>query len=89
MDEGTKRIELEILYVSGFVCPMFVNVVLKGTLVGCLMSYASTSSLAFSRFVLVIHLFEESRYPFYCTTSICSLVLFCRGSLQFHILLFL
>ena len=67
MDKGIERIELEILYISGFVGPMFVNIVLKGTLVGCLMSYASTSSLAFPRFVLIIHLFEESGYPFHCT----------------------
>ena len=38
MDEGMERIELEILYCSGFICPMFVNVVLRGTLVGCLES---------------------------------------------------
>ena len=67
IDEGIERIELEILYVSGFVCPIVVNIVLKGTLVGCLMSYASTSSLVFPRFVLIIHSFEEPRYPFHCT----------------------
>ena len=38
IDKGTETIELEILYISGFVCPMFVNVVHKGTLVRCLAS---------------------------------------------------
>ena len=36
MDEGIDKIELGILYISGFVCLMFVNVVLKGILAGCL-----------------------------------------------------
>ena len=67
MDKGIERIELEILYVPDFVCLIFVSVVLKGTLVRCLESYASTSSLAFPRFILVIHLFDESRYPFHHT----------------------
>ena len=67
MDEGIERIELEILYVSGLVCPMFVNAALRGTLARCLLSYASTSSLAFPRFVLVIHLLDESGYPFHFT----------------------
>ena len=67
MDEGMDRIELEILYVPDFVCPMFVKVVHKGMLVRCLKSYASTNSRAFPRFVLVIHSFEESGYPFHFT----------------------
>ena len=71
MDEGIEKIKLEILYAPSFVCLMFVNVNLRGTLVGCLVSYAFTSSLAFPRFVHVIHSFEEFGYPFQHTRYWC------------------